>query len=211
MMNKRFFYNALSHLALVMAILSLSACGPRVIISTGTTLGLKATPGDGYTRPPQVTFGYKRAESALLSTAGLNATDTSDAFSTLAAFHFKTFWFGDTELHSFIGTGIAARDVQGTDFQQAFAEATMGVVPASIQTRRVTLNRQRMNIDEIEAQQVLDLAKYSKVDHKDACSSLQDYILDATTEPRLMRLEAAYNRLNPGGQNVSHTANPKCQ
>lgn len=93
--------------------LTLSACGPRVIISTGTTIGLKATPGDGYTRPPQVTLGYKRAETALVPTAGAKATSTADAFSTLAVIHFSTLWFGTTELQSFLGTGIAARELQG--------------------------------------------------------------------------------------------------
>lgn len=211
MMNKRFFYNVLFHLAFVLAALSLSACGPRVIISTGTTVGMKATPGDGYTRPPQVTLGYKRAESALISTAGEKATDTSDTFSTLAAFHLKSFWFGDTELHSFVGTGIAAREVQGTDFQQGFAAATLGQVPASIQARRIHLNKQRGSLVETEAQRVLDLAGYYKVANKTSCSSLQDYILGATTEPQLMRLEAAFNKLNLGDQNASHTANTKCQ
>lgn len=199
MMNKVFYYNVLFYLALVIAVLNLSACGPRVIISTGTTLGMKATPGDGNTRPPQITFGYKRAESALLSTAGNKATDSSDAFSTLAAFHFKTYWFGGTELHSFIGTGIAANEVQGSDFQQAFADATLGTVPLSTHARQVSLNRQWGSLDETKAQRVIDLAGYSKVVGKNARLSLQDYILDATTEPRLMMLEAAFNRLNTGG------------
>lgn len=92
--------------------LTLAACGPRVLISTGTTIGLKATPGDGYTRPPQATLGYKRAETALVPTSGGKATSTTDAFSTLAAIYFKTKWFGKTELRSFVGTGTAARDVQ---------------------------------------------------------------------------------------------------
>jgi hypothetical protein len=92
---------------------ALSGCGPRVIISTGTTIGLKATPGDGSTRPPQVTFGYKRAETALVPTAGSKATKVEDAFSTLAALYFETRWFGKTELRSFVGTGIAAQEVQG--------------------------------------------------------------------------------------------------
>jgi len=89
-----------------------AGCGPRVILTTGTTLGLKATPGDGQTRPPQVTLGYKRAELALVPTSGKGATTNSDAASTLAAFYFSTEWFGKTELSSFIGTGHAARDIQ---------------------------------------------------------------------------------------------------
>lgn len=92
---------------------ALSACGPRVVISTGTTIGLKATPGDGNTRPPQVTLGYKRAETALVPTAGGKATADADAFSTLAAIYFSTKWFGRTEIHSFVGSGVAAREIQG--------------------------------------------------------------------------------------------------
>jgi len=91
---------------------ALSSCGPRVVISTGTTIGLKATPGDGNTRPPQVTLGYKRAETALVPTAGGKATADADAFSTLAAIYFSTKWFGRTEIHSFVGSGVAAREVQ---------------------------------------------------------------------------------------------------
>jgi hypothetical protein len=95
-----------------------------VFISTGTTIGLKATPGDGQTRLPQVTFGYKRAELALVPTAGTHATDTEDAFSTLAAFYFSTQWFGETELSSFIGTGYAAQNIQQqAGFQQEILKA----------------------------------------------------------------------------------------
>ncbi len=117
-------------------VISLTACGPRILVSTGTTLGLKATPGDGYTQPPQVTFGYKRAEVAFVptkiqlatSSAGNEGTkiDGKDAFSVLAAVHFKTTWFGDTNLQSFVGTGIAARDVQTQPkFKSEFEEATL--------------------------------------------------------------------------------------
>jgi len=99
-------------------------CGPRVIVTTGTTLGLAATPGDGQSRPPQVTLGYKRAELALVPTGGDQATSTADASSALAAFYFSTRWFGATELSSFIGTGHAARDIQDSStFQSELARA----------------------------------------------------------------------------------------
>lgn len=116
----------------------LSGCGPRMLISTGTTIGLKATPGDGQTRPPQVTFAYKRAETAFVPTKGQKSAscpspDTgavcgSDAFSSLAAIQFSTEWFGTTELKSFIGTGIAARDIiaDNGDFNAALATAALG-------------------------------------------------------------------------------------
>lgn len=122
--------------ALGLIVINLTACGPRILVSTGTTLGLKATPGDGQTRPPQVTFGYKRAEVAFIPTKGQIATSTvdkdptklngNDAFSTLAAIHFKTEWFGKTELQSFVGTGIAARDIQTQpNFTAAFTKAAL--------------------------------------------------------------------------------------
>jgi len=56
----------------------IAGCGPRVLIATGTTLGLKATPGDGQSRPPQVTLGYKRAEAALIPTSGGNAHESAN-------------------------------------------------------------------------------------------------------------------------------------
>lgn len=109
----------------LLAVLAAGCTGLRVIITTGTTIGLKATPGDGQTRSPQVTLGYKRAELALVPTAGTHASATEDAFSTLAAFYFNTKWFGRTELSSFLATGAAARDIQQQpDFQKEIAEAT---------------------------------------------------------------------------------------
>src|SRR5207245_9104489 len=124
-----------------------SACKPRVIIVTGTTLGLKATPGDGNSRPPQVTLGYKRAEAALVPTSGAAADDHGrDAFATMAAFDFRTRWFGATELASFVGTGFAARDIQGDpkdpnskQFERAFAAVTLGEVSQPLQDRRKAL------------------------------------------------------------------------
>ncbi len=112
------YHNLITAMVLGLLGLTLCACGPRVIISTGTTIGLKATPGDGNTRPPQVTFAYKRSELALVPTSGNKATSNSDAFSTLAAIHFSTEWFGSTEIRSFLGTGMAARDIQGVEKDQ---------------------------------------------------------------------------------------------
>ena len=112
-----------------LAVLSLALAGctgstSRVIISTGTTIGLKASPGDGTTRPPQVTFGYKRAEGAIIPTKGDAAEMPHDAFSTLGAFHFETEFFGRTALDSFIGTGKAALAIQQQpEFQDQIAQA----------------------------------------------------------------------------------------
>lgn len=104
----------------VLAALALGfvACGtPRLLIATGTTIGLKATPGDGQARPPQVTFAYKRAELAVVPTAqGSGKRDKSgnllqEAYSTLAAFSFFTTWFGETRIDSVVATGHAARNL----------------------------------------------------------------------------------------------------
>jgi hypothetical protein len=103
----------MSRLLVVALVLAVAGCGTsRVIVSTGTTIGLKATPGDGNSRPPQVTLGYKRAEVSMVPTKGEAVPNGADAFSTLAALHFETQFFGETSLDSFIGTGRAAVGIQ---------------------------------------------------------------------------------------------------
>jgi len=108
--------------AIALAMLLALACGtPRLLIATGTTIGMKVAPGDGKARPPQVTFAYKRAEVAVVPSpssgergaerdAGGNLV--RGAYSTLAAFSFYTTWFGETRLDSVIATGHAARRIQ---------------------------------------------------------------------------------------------------
>ncbi len=53
------------------------------------------------------------------------AKDKEDAYSTLAAFHFETVFFGKTELDSFISTGRAALDIQqpGSQFNEQIRAA----------------------------------------------------------------------------------------
>lgn len=174
-----------------------AGCGTRVGIVTGTTIGLKATPGNGSTRPPQITFGYRRAEAAIVPTKGAKATPTTDAYSTLAAFHLQTEWFGDTEITSFIGTGTAAKGIlgPGTTFTDAFAAATLGVVPEDIQARRKRLADQLAPLTEDQAKEALALAGYPTRANKTAKESLQDGILDAVTDAQLMKLESAFNRI----------------
>lgn len=123
-------------------------CGcSNMVISTGTTIGLKATPGDGSTQTPQVTFGYKRMELAYVpvdaasaskappprkgakpedpSPAGQNkspAPGDVDAFSALAVIDVQTKWFGRTVIKQFISSGIAARDISTNEnFSKNFA------------------------------------------------------------------------------------------
>jgi len=182
---------------LCLLLLMAAGCGTRVSIITGTTIGLKATPGDGSTRPPQVTLGYKRAEAAIVPTKGEKATAATDAYSTLAAFHLQTEWFGDTEITSFIGTGTAAKTIlgSGTTFTDAFAIATLGVVPEQIQARRKRLADQLKPLTEDQAKAALGLAGYPTKANKSAKESLQDGILDAQTDAQLMKLESAFNRI----------------
>ncbi len=175
---------------------------PRVTVVTGTTIGLKASPGDGNTQPPQVTFAYKRAEFALIPTTGKAAakdpsSSGSDAFSTLVAFFFSTQWFGNTELDSFIATGHAARDIQtrGTEFTNAFAPATHGVVSTEIQNRRLKLIELWRPLTDEKAKEVLDVAKLSVKPQKTAKASLQDAITDAQTDAQLAALESAFLRV----------------
>ncbi len=124
--------------ALGMIVMALSACGPRVIITTGTTIGLKATPGDGATRPPQVTLAYKRTEFALVPTGNQKATPSTDAFSTLAAINFFSEWFGQTQIRSLLGTGIAARDIQEHPAEMADATTQTPKIPASPKSEKLS-------------------------------------------------------------------------
>ena len=117
------------HVVLALAALFSSGCGPRVIVVTGTTVGLKATPGDGQTRPPQLVVGYKRAEAAVIPVEGDGATHSGDtqkdkeAASTVASFYLESHWMGRTDIRAFIGTGFAARKVaESTDFAHVFQQ-----------------------------------------------------------------------------------------
>ena len=173
------------------------ACGPRVVVVTGTTLGLKATPGDGNSRPPQVTLGYKRAEVALVPTQGATANEAgNDAFSTMTAFDFRTRWFGQTELSSFIGTGLAAREIQeGPDKefeQQFFAASTVHDVPEPLQDRRRALAKQLRGMSDSQCRAVLSrLARALPPRHR-ACEEIQDAILAADGEESVKALEDAF-------------------
>jgi hypothetical protein len=180
------------------ALLALTACQPHVVIVTGTTLGMKATPGDGSSRPPQVTLGYKRAEAALVPTGSAGSTDDGrDAFSTMSAFDFRTRWFGETELSSFIGTGMAVRKIQGDDehpgtqFQEAFAKATLTVVPEALQDRRKVLAAAARGLTDAERRAIL-----VKIGHPAGAASpsavLGEAILDAQNEDAVKRLEEAF-------------------
>jgi hypothetical protein len=147
-------------IALVMACVgSALLCGcTSMVISTGTTIGLKATPGDGSTQTPQVTFGYKRMELAYVpveagaasksqparKTAKAEAPPAAapgetqpapadvDAFSALAVIDVQTKWFGRTVIKQFISSGIAAREISANnEFANGFAEQTTNKARAS--------------------------------------------------------------------------------
>ena len=180
----------------VLALLAATGCAPRVNLTTGTTIGLKATPGDGSARPPQVTLGYKRAELAFVPTEGKGTTADTDAASTLASIHFSTRWFGHTELDSFIATGSAAQKLTSPDsaYGAALAAVTLGVVPEALQQRRAALAARADQLTEPQAQQVLTTLKLDTKAGKNAQQSLKDYILDATGEPFVERLESAVFR-----------------
>jgi hypothetical protein len=203
MKSKHKASNGIGIALLWLLVLSLFGCGPRVNIVTGTTVGLKVSPGDGNTRPPQITFAYKRAEVALIPTEGKKATKGSsgdasdgDAYSTLAAVYYETAWFGKTQIASFIATGHAARDIQeiDTSFSEAFAQTTLGVVPDAIQQRREDLMTAWMALKEDQARRILDLAGFPLKPGKTPKESLQDAIKDAQSDLLLVRLESAFQR-----------------
>lgn len=89
--------------------------GPRMIVVTGTTIGLHASPGDMQSRPPSVTFAYKRSELAIVPTAGSPATEkgtnSTDAYSAFCAFYADMHWFGTSTVSQAIATGHAAREI----------------------------------------------------------------------------------------------------
>ena len=98
-------------------------------VITGTTLGLHASPGDGGTSPPSVTFAYKRAEMALVPTSGSAAQNNQDpatnqdAYSTMCVFGADLNWFGTAWIGQFIATGHAARNAATNP---SFAQALTG-------------------------------------------------------------------------------------
>lgn len=96
------------HAALVP--IALAGCASRMVVATGTTIGLHATPGDMQSQPPQVTLAYKRAETAVVPTEGARAVKGErDSLSSFVSFGFFTEWFGETRVDSLISTGIAAQ------------------------------------------------------------------------------------------------------
>lgn len=185
----------------------IAGCANKVLIATGTTIGLSASPGDGQTRPPKVTLAYKRAETALIPTGSQRAVrDTqnpskdSDAFSTLAVFFFSTEWFGTTAIESFISTGHAARLLIGDEapdsqFANGFAQATLGVVPKALHDRRKFLEQKRGELSEEQAIMVLTWAGFTHDTDKKPLDELQDAILEAQTDAKLKNLEAAFGRV----------------
>lgn len=72
-------HTRLVRLLMVPIPLLITACclkNPKIYFSTGTTVGLEATPPTTET-PPHVTFGYKRAELALIPVTKLDKQHTS--------------------------------------------------------------------------------------------------------------------------------------
>lgn len=179
--------------------------GKRMRIVTGTTIGLSATPGNPDAgESPQVTLAYKRAELALVPTEGegsrRDGSDPSrnrDAFSSLAAFHFATEFFGATEVASFLATGQAARSVlaenQGTPsaFTEKFAPAALERVSPSLQDRRLALNVRRKALSEKQAQDALRALERPEAQSGQAKEELKKAVLEATDEDKVRNVENA--------------------
>lgn len=112
---------ALIFLFLLPVMLSIScASGPRMTVIEGTTIGLNATPGDGSSKPPQVTLAYKRVEMAIVPTDQRpSVTNQSDCLSSITALNFKTQFFGATRIDDFFATGFAARSLAGNSSFQS--------------------------------------------------------------------------------------------
>jgi hypothetical protein len=189
-------------------VLTIVACGvggcggSRVITTTGTTLGLKATPGDGQMQPPQITFGYKRAEASLVPTRARGATREGavlkdDAYSTLSSFYFSTEWFGATHIASFIGTGFAARDIMGADtvFGEAFEKATVRTIASVLQNRRTQLVQQASQLGDAQVTRVLGILAAPVPPGQTPQEALRGLIADAETEAQIARIGDAFNQV----------------
>jgi hypothetical protein len=197
-MPRSWFESVVGAVLLLVATFGLTACGTRVITTTGTTLGLKASPGDGQTRPPQVTFGYKRAEASIIPTKGTGATkEKNDAYSTLSTFYFNSRWFGDTHIASFIGTGFAARDIvdDGTSFKQAFANATVRTIETSLQNRRKQLVDQVDLLTNDQMKRALDILAAPVPPGQTPQQALKGLIGDAQNEAQIARIGDAFNQV----------------
>lgn len=115
------------------ALLTTACVHSRLVVVTGTLVGLEATPGnpqDG--QSPAVTFGYRRAEAALIpvekedgnkekpdnqSNVGQHGTKNpdKDAASILATFNLAHNWFGPAKIEQYIATGLAAQSMAGSN------------------------------------------------------------------------------------------------
>lgn len=129
----RFVYYAV--MVIFMFSLFMGCGGPRFSIVTSTNMGLNANSGDGNSRPPQVSVGYKRVELALVPTNRepavrdtVDPKNNKDAFSSLAGFHFDTEWFGKTSINQFISTGFAAQDIADMGTDTAFLRAAANAI-----------------------------------------------------------------------------------
>lgn len=190
-------------LAVALPALAGCASNPHVIIATGTTLGIKATPGDGQTRPPQIVVGYKRAELAVIpvDASGAQRDDAhvvqKEAASTVASFYMKNEWTSETVIRSFIGTGFAARSVIDTPaFQEELSHAVETArQPAAALREMLKARWTALNGDEARAQRILDLAEFPRKTARSAVDSLRDYIDGAGTGAALARLASAFSRV----------------
>ena len=184
-------------LAIAVSLLG-SGCAPHVIIATGTTLGIKATPGDGQTRPPQVVLGYKRAEAAVIPVEGGGAQMKDkevekDAASTVASFYLKSQWTDATEIRSFIGSGFAARNIVKDEvFATNFAVAATPRLSTETKARQKHLADLLGRLDETKATAILDTADLKLKPGRNAVQSLRVHIVDAKTKAALDTLESAF-------------------
>ena len=109
---------------LLAAALPTGCTGPRMTVVEATVIGLNATPGNGASTAPQVTFAYKRAELAIIPTTGRGGSGQTDCFSSLSALYCNSRFLGTTEIDDFVSTGFASRSlVSNSIFASTFSQA----------------------------------------------------------------------------------------
>lgn len=184
-----------------------TGCAQRMTVSTGTIIGLNATPGDGQTQAPQVTLAYKRSELAFVPTGERLAKKgppiDTDAYSALAIIDFKTRWFRGTQIDQFIATGHAARDIQDSpQFTGALLSGVYSEPSSEIVKRRNALAAkihalwmQKPPEEQNQfAKALLMHAGYPDV-QQPATNILQRALEDVRTDEAMKDFESAFTRL----------------
>ncbi len=100
---------------LIVVTLLVGCSTPAMLVSTGTLVGLEASPADPQTQTPHVTLAYKRSELAIVPLClkekanDQQCQPDKEGPSAAAAFMMHHSWFSATRIEQYIATGSAAK------------------------------------------------------------------------------------------------------